>query len=142
MLGGFSSSLPFDTDGLDQWLSLVQNVRSPRTEFLYNIDEIERNAAYRRGNWKLVVGQYKGGKFDAHFGHRGDENVRFIPYDYSSVINSDVSKSLATVGRVASPSEITFIRNQATVNCPWRNSTTCIPGTGNYKNYKFKLYIS
>ncbi|KAL3843144.1 hypothetical protein ACJMK2_021096 [Sinanodonta woodiana] len=43
-------------DGLDMWPTLSENTPSPRKEFVYNIDEILKNAAIRVGNYKLIEG--------------------------------------------------------------------------------------
>lgn len=47
---------PPGIDGVSQWESLVNGGTSPRTEFVYNIDEINQNAAIRVGDWKLIQG--------------------------------------------------------------------------------------
>lgn len=51
--GGHTS--PF-MDGLDQWLALSRGWPSPRTEFVYNIDDVKKTSAIRSGDYKLIVG--------------------------------------------------------------------------------------
>lgn len=33
---------PADTDGFDQWASLTSSAPSPRTQFIYNLDDTEK----------------------------------------------------------------------------------------------------
>ncbi|KAK7098486.1 arylsulfatase J-like [Littorina saxatilis] len=47
---------PEGIDGVSQWESIVNETDSPRTEFVYNIDDIDNNAAIRMGDWKLIQG--------------------------------------------------------------------------------------
>ncbi|PVD33962.1 hypothetical protein C0Q70_05224 [Pomacea canaliculata] len=44
-------------DGLNLWRTLSEGEPSPRTEFVYNIDEVDQNAAIRMGDYKLIVGE-------------------------------------------------------------------------------------
>ncbi|KAK3596805.1 hypothetical protein CHS0354_036645 [Potamilus streckersoni] len=43
-------------DGMDMWPTISENKASPRTEFIYNIDDIDKNAAIRVGDYKLIEG--------------------------------------------------------------------------------------
>ena len=47
-----------DIDGVDQWKALVNNAGSARTKMAVQIDELRNIYAVRRGNWKLVQGNY------------------------------------------------------------------------------------
>ncbi|KAK7481483.1 hypothetical protein BaRGS_00027245 [Batillaria attramentaria] len=53
---------PLGIDGVSQWESIVNGSPSPRTEFVYNIDELgigrsnTTSAAIRMGDWKLIQG--------------------------------------------------------------------------------------
>ncbi|XP_025085302.1 arylsulfatase B-like [Pomacea canaliculata] len=47
---------PPGIDGVSQWESILSGGASPRTELVYNIDEINQNAAIRVGDWKLIQG--------------------------------------------------------------------------------------
>ncbi|XP_070185141.1 arylsulfatase J-like isoform X3 [Littorina saxatilis] len=45
-------------DGVSQWKSILQaKVPSARTEFVYNFDEMKKNAAIRMGKYKLLEGK-------------------------------------------------------------------------------------
>lgn len=57
--------------GISHWTALKNGLRSPRNEVLHNIDPIDRMAAIRFGDFKLVVGAnsehvsgWYGGRFD------------------------------------------------------------------------------
>jgi arylsulfatase A-like enzyme len=54
--GGDVTQIGCDLDGVDQWNSLVNNEKSPRHQLLININEKEKTAALRIGDWKLVLG--------------------------------------------------------------------------------------
>lgn len=45
-----------DIDGVNQWSTIIGASKSPRTEFLVNIDQKVGNAALRMGPWKLYQG--------------------------------------------------------------------------------------
>jgi len=49
-------------DGFSMWDSITQNVSSPRSQILHNIDPIDNTSAVRLGDWKLIQGkqQYDG----------------------------------------------------------------------------------
>ena len=54
--GGDVTQIGCDLDGVDQWDSLVNNEKSLRYQLLININEREKTAALRIGDWKLVPG--------------------------------------------------------------------------------------
>lgn len=43
-------------DGMSQWKNLLSGGTGPRTEFLYNMDEVRNNSALRQGRFKLIQG--------------------------------------------------------------------------------------
>nr|KAG5696970.1 hypothetical protein BaRGS_008432 [Batillaria attramentaria] len=55
--GGSSLS---NIDGVSQWHNLVRGSHGPRTEFIYNIDEVYNTSAIRQGRFKLVQGHLTG----------------------------------------------------------------------------------
>jgi len=55
--GGNGSELARNLDGIDQWSSIITNQTSTRMQLIVNIDEGMKNAAIRRGDWKLVIGE-------------------------------------------------------------------------------------
>ncbi|XP_025085152.1 LOW QUALITY PROTEIN: arylsulfatase I-like [Pomacea canaliculata] len=56
-VAGVPPSLTRNQDGVNQWDMLSKGRQSRRQEFLYNIDELDNNAAVRLGDWKLIVGR-------------------------------------------------------------------------------------
>ncbi|XP_077533183.1 arylsulfatase B-like [Haemaphysalis longicornis] len=70
--GGNTDKLGSHLDGIDMWRHLSFGLPSPRTEMLYNIDSIDKTAALRRGNHKLVLGTYGDGEFDGRFKTTGN----------------------------------------------------------------------
>ncbi|KAH6939632.1 hypothetical protein HPB50_020233 [Hyalomma asiaticum] len=51
-------------DGIDMWRHLSEDLSSPRTDILYNIDPVSNTAALRQGDYKLVLGTASGGRSD------------------------------------------------------------------------------
>ena len=51
-LAGASTAKCKPLDGVDQWATISQGARSPRTEVVYNIEPFR--AGVRQGEWKLV----------------------------------------------------------------------------------------
>ncbi|XP_053405001.1 arylsulfatase I-like [Mercenaria mercenaria] len=44
-------------DGVNQWQAISAGARSLRSEFVYNIDEVDNRSAIRVGKYKLIQGQ-------------------------------------------------------------------------------------
>ena len=55
LLGGDIDQLG-EIDGINQWESLVNDKKGPRTETVLNIDQQSQTAAYWKDGWKLIVG--------------------------------------------------------------------------------------
>lgn len=48
-----------DIDGIDMWSALVAGTESPRSEFVYNIDDVgDVYAAIRYQDWKYMRGTH------------------------------------------------------------------------------------
>lgn len=56
--GGDLNNLRENLDGFNIWDSFLNDLPSPRTEILHNIDDIFGNAALTVGDWKLVKGKF------------------------------------------------------------------------------------
>ncbi|PVD28948.1 hypothetical protein C0Q70_11544 [Pomacea canaliculata] len=53
---GSDVDLPRNIDGMNLWEQIKIGIRSPRLEFVYNIDDVKDNAALRMGRFKLLSG--------------------------------------------------------------------------------------
>ncbi|KAJ8979205.1 hypothetical protein NQ317_016840 [Molorchus minor] len=84
-----------DLDGVNMWEAISEGSPSPRTELIYNIDDIFNYAAIRRGDWKYLYGSTNGGKGDKWFG--GSDQSDVYHYDQNLVLASKVSTTLAGV---------------------------------------------
>ncbi|XP_069677744.1 arylsulfatase B-like [Periplaneta americana] len=114
--GGDVSNLT-SMDGVNQWRSLVEDTESPRTEVLLNIDEKAKTAAYRFGQWKLVIGSFgKNGSYDEYFGEHGRSTSNPV-YNISSLVNSQAWKSISASQSTVSDNQIQQLRKLASVTC-------------------------
>ncbi|XP_063230212.1 arylsulfatase B-like [Bacillus rossius redtenbacheri] len=112
---------PADIDGVNQWDALVYNLPSRRNSVLVNIDERERTAAFRFGNYKMVVGSARNGEYDGYFGASGRDSAS-PPYNASAVVQSSAGQAIDELFKTlyraaASPSEISFLRSAASLQC-------------------------
>ena len=83
--GGDLGNLSANLDGVSQWRNLLAGSSpGPRTEFVYNFDEVYNNSALRQGRFKLVQG------------HPGNPNGWFAPEELGpSATTEDLSGSSA-----------------------------------------------
>ncbi|KAL1438993.1 hypothetical protein MTO96_047469 [Rhipicephalus appendiculatus] len=76
--GGDAASLEH-LDGFDMWRHLSEDLPSPRTDILYNIDPVSNTAALRHGDHKIVLGAPPAGRSDERTpvpgSARSDENL-------------------------------------------------------------------
>lgn len=94
--GANASSLPL-LDGVDQWPALSRGAPTRRLELLHNIDDLEKYAALRRGDWKYVTGNTQDGVADHWFGEAG-RNASNPAYSLDAVLHSKAGVALAGLG--------------------------------------------
>ncbi|XP_022920197.2 arylsulfatase J-like [Onthophagus taurus] len=84
-------------DGINQLDVLMYNKKTKRKEVLINIEDVSGSAAIIRenGRYKLIQGIQYNGTYDSYGGETG-RNHSDGPYDFKSVINSDVNQAFGT----------------------------------------------
>lgn len=82
-------------DGYNMWPSLVNGRRSPRSEVLINIDDIDNYSAIRRGDYKYVIGHTDSG--DEWYGDSAGLGVEEPRIAFPEVSSDAVLKSKAGV---------------------------------------------
>ncbi|XP_076619804.1 arylsulfatase J [Colletes latitarsis] len=115
--GGNSSNL--NIDGMDLWGSLNEDLESPRTSVLHNIDDIFGVSGVTVGDWKLVQGTTYNGQWDGWYGPSGREQV----YNVGGVIGSAAGRAVASVGLELSADIVRKLRAEATITCHPQNET-------------------
>ncbi|XP_046672064.1 arylsulfatase I-like isoform X1 [Homalodisca vitripennis] len=84
-----------EIDGVDMWDALVTGGQSPRTQFVYNIDDVgDVYAAIRRDDWKYLKGNVHKGIADDWYGETG-RDVPGMQYDVQAVLRSRAGVSFA-----------------------------------------------
>ncbi|KAF5269794.1 hypothetical protein FQA39_LY08575 [Lamprigera yunnana] len=116
--GGDPELLDPTLDGLDQWSSLVYDLASSRSDMLVNIDDVDRTAAVRFHNWKLILGTPDNPAYDSYIGDSGNDVIYEVKYNVSAVSQSLAAKSLEKVSfSTVLPEEYRIYRNQAIIRC-------------------------
>lgn len=102
-------------DGINVWRELSNDLPSPRTEMVYNIDPIENTSAIRQGKYKLVQGIASDGMFDERLPVPGGAG----PYQDLDALMSK-SRAANTIKRFHGTGKFVYPaqwRNRATVEC-------------------------
>ncbi|CAH1102412.1 unnamed protein product [Psylliodes chrysocephalus] len=119
-------------DGLDMWESISEDKESPRTEMLYNIDDIASWGAIRQGDWKYIYGS-TGTEKDLWYGNDGKKPE--YSYDVNQILSSKSATAFAGLItyqqirdknsntkrrrelKIIDKNDIEMLRKQATVHC-------------------------
>ncbi|GFG35010.1 hypothetical protein Cfor_01113 [Coptotermes formosanus] len=106
-----------EIDGMNAWMTLLEDLPSNRTSVLHNIDDIYGNAALTVGDWKIVKGTTYGGMWDSWYGPSGRGETAGQKYDMYQVMASLAGRAVARVGTPLTPTIIQTLRNEAEVIC-------------------------
>lgn len=75
------------------WKSISEDVKGPRTDMVYNIDDVWQYGAIRRNKWKYLYGSVT--KKDHWYGTAGTDS--HYQYDIDSILESKTASALAGV---------------------------------------------
>ncbi|KAG8326750.1 hypothetical protein J6590_034287 [Homalodisca vitripennis] len=111
-----------EIDGVDMWDALVTGGQSPRTQFVYNIDDVgDVYAAIRRDDWKYLKGNVHKGIADDWYGETG-RDVPGMQYDVQAVLRSRAGASFAgyTTRRQVLQKRLKKTTNATLIGDQWR----------------------
>ncbi|KAG7308075.1 hypothetical protein JYU34_006717 [Plutella xylostella] len=126
--GGDAIKKPID--GVNQWNSIIAHSQSPRKEVLISVEDSETTmyAAYRAGDYKIVVGNVTGVS-NGYYGAEFMINKKTPPDYYSVLKDCEVANVLQTLGLHLDKQEVEELRLAARVKQldGVRNATPCEP---------------
>ncbi|CAL8143458.1 unnamed protein product [Orchesella dallaii] len=111
-------------DGVSLWRTFTEGEPSPRTSFLYNIDDIYNHSAVREGPWKLIQGNTStvdlgGGIRDFWYGPSGRSGG--FPFTVASLIpqiaSSMTATALESIGMDMNFSHMRRMQKNAEISC-------------------------
>lgn len=143
LISAAGGKITAEIDGVNQWDSIVQDGESKRKEVLIAVEDGASNAyaAYRAGDYKIVVGNVTGG-FNGYYGLDYMTNRIPPPEYYSSLRSCDVSKSIAFMGSYLDYDEVMAMRRATAVRQidTVVDATPCEPTPSKYYSVLVTLF--
>lgn len=103
-----------EIDGVNQWPALQGNLLSERKDVLVLIDNIENYAAYRYGDYKILLGNTNT-TFNEYYGKQLLTIKSALPNYFSELYASEVAKIMMRNGRDYIANNITNVRSAAKI---------------------------
>lgn len=126
-------------DGIDQWKSLQEGCLSERREFLVVVDDFKGYAAYRYGDYKIVIGT-SDDKDNYFYGNELLRNKTEEPSYEKAIMSCEIGNILNSLSKTPlTMSIINNKRNNAIIpqESIGANQTFCVPSPGKYVPLEF-----
>ncbi|XP_050679901.1 arylsulfatase I isoform X1 [Leptidea sinapis] len=120
---GVNVSSLLQLDGLDQWATLSNDLKSQRSTVLHNIDDIFGSASLTVDQWKIHVGTNYNGAWDGWYGPEERKGT----YNVESVVNSTAAKAIQQLKLMPNPQTIIELRDASKVMCGNVEPISCKP---------------
>ncbi|XP_022918191.1 arylsulfatase B-like [Onthophagus taurus] len=122
-------------DGVDMWDAISDGKEGKRSEVLYNIDDVWKYGAIRKGPWKYLYGSVS--KKDSWYGAPVNSSY-YNTYSIEDVMNSKAGVSISGTfthqqihenifGKLLGKEEALELRKNATLNCTHKKGNVCNP---------------
>ncbi|XP_059046071.1 arylsulfatase B-like [Achroia grisella] len=130
LIAAAGGRLTTEIDGINQWDSIIQDGDSKRTEVLITVEDSDTNtyAAYRAGDYKIVVGNVTGLSND-YYGADLMINKEKTPEYFPSLRSCEIARIFEYMGLYLDIEEVKALRYAATIKQgePIRDSRPCLP---------------
>ncbi|KAJ8733210.1 hypothetical protein PYW08_001508 [Mythimna loreyi] len=129
LIAAAGGSVPTAIDGVNQWNSIMQDGKSKRNEVLIAIEDGSNSwAAYRAGDYKIVVGNVTG-LSNGYYGAELMVNKRTPPEYYTALRTCDMTRAFEQIGIYLDLDYARQTRRMATIKQEdtARDATSCIP---------------
>lgn len=129
IMAAVGGNVPTGIDGVNQWDSIVQDGASKRNEVLIAIEDARTSwAAYRAGDYKIVVGNVTG-LSNGYYGADFMVNKKSPPEYYPALRTCEVARAFESMGVYLDLDDVRQTRRAATVKQEdtARDTTPCLP---------------